>query len=139
MSYLATLTLLWSTDVCATNFKTWTSVKTSHIAGYHPGSYKYVHILVSLRNTSFKILVARIPNPVAQKKNGHTSQNIHFFCLRHWRQLTRCAAPTEMHCPMPWLLKRSYAMLLVFILAFFDFAFLFLVSLSPVFVRFPRT
>ena len=36
------------------------------------GSYKYVHILVSLRNTSFKILVARIPNPVAQKKNGHT-------------------------------------------------------------------
>ena len=38
------------------------------------GSYKYVHILVSLRNTSFKILVARIPNPVAQKKTdtSHT-------------------------------------------------------------------
>ena len=99
------------------------------------GSYKYVHILVSLRNTSFKILVARIPNPVAQKKTD--ALHIHFFFLRHWCQLTRCAAPTEMHCPMPWLLKRSYAMLLVFILAFFDFAFLFLVSLSPVFVRFP--
>ena len=35
--------------------------------------------------------------------------HIHFFFLRHWCQLTRCAAPTEMHCPMPWLLKRSYA------------------------------
>ena len=32
------------------------------------GSYKYVYILVSLRNTSFKFLVARIPNPVARRK-----------------------------------------------------------------------
>ena len=40
-------------------------------------------------------------------------------------------------CMAPWLLKGSNVMLLVFILAFFDFAFLFLVSLSPVFVRFP--
>ena len=36
----------------------------------HPdsaGSYKYVHILVSLRNTSFKFLVARIPNTLARR------------------------------------------------------------------------
>ena len=43
------------------------NLKSGRISVARPGSYKYVHILVSLRNISLKILVARIPNPVARK------------------------------------------------------------------------
>ena len=62
------------------------------------GSYKYVHILVSLRNTSFKIPVVWIPNQVA-RKNLHTSQYT-IFCPRHWCQSSWCDVPTKIHCHM---------------------------------------
>ena len=82
----------------------------------------------------------RIPNPVVRKKNLPTSQYIN-FCPRHWCQSSRCAAPTEIHCPSPhgcWKDRTrhfSYSFWRSFYAS--SFGFLFLVSLSPVFVRFP--
>ena len=85
----------------------------------HPGSYKYVHILVSLRNTSFKIMVARNPNPVARKKTD-ILHNILFFCPAIGVSYHGVLHPRKFIAPS-WLLKRSNsnAMLLIFILAFF--------------------
>ena len=45
----------------------------NYFNGHDSGSDKYIHILVSLRNTSLKMMVARIPNPVARKKHDGMS------------------------------------------------------------------
>ena len=93
------ITLHWSWYLMSINMSAVLLPSQALLHRLDSGSYKYVHILVSLRNTSFKILVSRILHPVARKNLTHFTI-IYIFCTRHWCQSSRCAAPTEMHCPM---------------------------------------
>ena len=99
------------------------------------GSYKYVHILVSLRNTSFKILVARIPNPVARKKLTHFT--IHNFFARSIGG-SHHGVPHPRKFIAPWLLKGSNEMFVVFILAVFVRIIICLLILSFIITCFRR-
>ena len=106
------------------------------------GSYKYVHILVSLRNTSLKFLVARIPNPVARKKL--TRRNTLIFVRAIGVNHHVVPHPRKFIAPSCHETKGSNAKLLVFMLALSGlrpytsyFVFSFVVLVSPVFVRFP--
>ena len=126
--------------ICSTPLATYSVPRSSDIELLVlslSGSYKYVYILVSLRNTSFKILVARIPNPVARKKTDLIHNTLFFVpaigvshhgVLHPWTFI----APS-----CPWLLKGSNAMLLIFILAFFIRIVLCLLILSFIITCFP--
>ena len=93
----------------------------------YAGSYKYVHILVSLRNTSIKIVVARIPNPVVRKKTDPLHNTLIFVRAIG---VSHHGVPHPRKFIAPWLLKGSNATLLVFILAFFLRILIWLLILS---------